>query len=164
MIMESSALSEPELLAYSRAHLRYELWMFLRTGQYLVDTPDPTNEAERVLENAMVESFVIHLRNLISFLYSERVESKDIVAADFFQDANAWYQRRPTISQSLKKARERSHKEVVHLTTDRIAEKTPEKEWPVSKLVGEIQRLMRLFANLASPQRLDRSVNELLSK
>ncbi len=162
--MESGPLSETELLTYSRSHLRYELWMFLRLGQYLIETPDPGNEQERVIDNALVESFVIHLRNLISFLYSEKVESKDIIAADFFRDVNVWYQRRQTISQSLKKARERSHKEVVHLTTDRIAEKTPEKEWPVSKLIGEIRRLMRLFADLASPERLDPSIRELLSR
>ncbi len=129
-----------------------------------METPDPTNEHEKVLANAMVESYVIHLRNLISFLYSEKVESKDIIAADFFEDIKVWYQKRPAISQGLKKARERSHKEVVHLTTDRIAEQVPEKEWPVSKLIGEVKRLMRLFANLASPERLDPSVKELLSK
>ncbi|MBI4524278.1 MAG: hypothetical protein HY695_10765 [Deltaproteobacteria bacterium] len=137
--------------------------MFLRLGKYLVETPDPVNEEERVKANAMIESFVIHLRNLIAFLYSEQVETKDVIGANFFRDPVVWYQRRPPISRLLKKARERSHKEVVHLTTDRIADKVPEKDWPIPALTNEIKRLMRLFVNLASTDRLDPSIKELLN-
>jgi hypothetical protein len=138
--------------------------MFLRLGYHLIKAPEPKNEQEQVLTNAFVESFVIHLRNLTSFIYSERIESKDIIAVDFVRDPGEWYQKRPAISKALKRARERSHKEVVHLTIGRIAGAPPEKHWPVSTLMREMRGLMKQFADLASPQRLDPSVKELLTK
>jgi hypothetical protein len=53
---------------------------------------------------------------------------------------------------------------VVHLTTDRIAGKPPEKRWPIADLTQEIRELMTLFSHSASPARLSPSIKELLSK
>ena len=155
-------LSDQELQQYSYEHVRYELWMFLRLGQYLSEVSPPKGEQETVLHNAVVESFVIHLRNLIAFLYSVRVQTKDIIAADYFRDANEWYKQRPPMSRELRIARERSHKEVIHLTTERISGAPPQKRWPVAALVREITALMELFASLASPDRLDRTIHQLV--
>ena len=162
--IDSPPLSDHQLKSYSRDHVQYEVWMFLRLGQYLTESPHPKDEQERVLNNAVVESFVIHLRNLIAFLYSVRVQSKDVIAADYFIDPNEWYEKRPSISRELRTARERSHKEVIHLTTDRISGTPPEKRWPILALMREIKDLMTLFAKLASPERIHPSLREFLSK
>jgi hypothetical protein len=164
MAMESHHLSDPDLYAYSHAHVRYELWMLLRLGEYFIKAEDPVREWGRVMANAMIESFVIHLRNLITFLYSERLESKDVMAADFFDDPEEWLRKRPLMSPNLRRARTRSHREVVHLTTDRIAGTPPKKMWPVRILVQEIQELMTLFCDSASPAKLHPSIKDLLSK
>jgi hypothetical protein len=160
--LEGPNLSDRELQKYSFEHVRYELWMFLQLGEYLRHAPAPKDERQLVIHNAVVESFVIHLRNLISFLYSMRVQTKDIIAADYFQDVSVWYERRPPISRELRIARERSHKEVIHLTTDRIAGTSPQKRWPTEALVREIKTVMELFTSLASPDRLDPRVRLLL--
>lgn len=157
-------LSDQELRQYSREHVHYELWMFLRLGQYLMESPQPGDDQGRVIRNAVIESFVIHLRNLIAFLYSVRVQTKDIIAADYFLDAGNWYTKRPPISRELRVARERSHKEIIHLTTERISGTPPQKGWPVSALVREIKQLMGSFADLASTERLDPAIQKVISQ
>ena len=156
-------LSDPELLAYSREHLRYELWMFLRLGGYLPEIPTLRNEHEKVVYNALIEAFVVHLRNLIGFLYPDRFTPFDVIAGDFFSDPNGWDEIRPRISSTLQGARDRAHREIAHLTTARIAGMPPKKAWPLSSLIPEVKVLMRLFADHASPQRLHPLIKELLS-
>lgn len=157
-------LSDQELQQYAREHIHYELWMFLRLGQYLMEAPQPVGDQDRVIRNAVIESFVIHLRNLIAFLYSVRVQTKDIIAADYFRDADDWYAKRPQISRELRVARERSHKEIIHLTTERISGTPPQKGWPVTALVREIKELMRLFAELASAERVDPAIQRVITE
>lgn len=160
--VDGPTLSDDELKQYACEHVHYELWMFLRLGQYLMEAPQPSDDQERVLRNAVIESFVIHLRNLIAFLYSVRVQTKDIIAADYFRDANEWYTKRPPISRELRIARERSHKEIIHLTTERISGTPPQKGWPIPALLREIKALMGLFAALASTERMDPKIQTLI--
>ncbi len=163
-MLRTRPLSDSELLAYSGEHLRYELWMFLRLGQYLPEVPSYQNEQEKVFGNSLIESFVVHLRNLIGFLYPDKVASLDVIAEDFFTDADIWEQIRPQISRSLQEARDRAHREIAHLTTARISGAPPKKAWPVAALVAELKVLMKLFADHASSQRLHPSVRDLLSR
>ncbi len=156
-------LSNGELLSYSREHLRYELWMLLRLGESL-PAPDSHNEQEKVLYNALIEAFVVHLRNLIGFLYPDKVGALDVIAEDFFTDPAGWEEIRPRISRSLQEARDRAHREIAHLTTARITGNPPEKAWPFAQLIAEVRVLMKLFADHASTQRLHRSVRDLLSR
>ncbi len=137
------------LLAYSAEHIAYEIDMFFGMTEML----SPLNkigasslaEAKR-LNFAMIEAFVIHLRNLIDFLYMDRPQSTDVVATDFCTN---WQTVRPTISPVLEKARVRANKELAHLTTDRLAGSPPAKQWDFSALAGEIRPLLRLFVKHA---------------
>ena len=156
-------LSDAELLTYSREHLRYELWMFLRLGAYLPEVPTPRNEQEKVEANALIEAFMVHLRNLIGFLYPDRFTPFDVIAGDFFPDPYFWDEIRPRLSSPLQVARDRAHREIAHLTTARIAGTPPKKGWPFSSLIAEIRVLMKLFADHASPHRLHPAIKEVLS-
>lgn len=40
--------------------------------------------------NVVLESWAMHLRNLIEFLHSERPQDTDVIAADFFSDPAEW--------------------------------------------------------------------------
>ncbi len=157
-------LSDSQLLAYSREHLRYELWMFLRLGEFLPDVPDSQNQQEKVVGNALIEAFVVHLRNLIGFLYPDKVASLDVIAEDYFSDPETWELIRPHISRILHEARDRAHREIAHLTTARISGTPPRKAWPIAALIAEMRVLLKLFADHASSRRLHSSVKELLSK
>src|SRR6266542_3035922 len=58
----------PEYLRkYSAEHLWYEVWMFFQTGKVLPN--GVTSPKVDFIENAILESFAIHLRNLLDFFY-----------------------------------------------------------------------------------------------
>jgi hypothetical protein len=89
-------LSDPELLDYSKEHVVYELWMFRAVGQALI-TP---LQMSQPLRNALIESFAIHLRNLIDFFYPAQIQADDVFAAEFFDDPHEW-EKASTISSAL---------------------------------------------------------------
>jgi len=60
--------------------------------------------------SALLESFGIHLRNLIDFFYTSRLKPDDVIAEDF---CPGWSE---TISGTLKAAKEGANKEISHLT------------------------------------------------
>jgi hypothetical protein len=109
-------------------------------------------EANR-LKNAVIEVFAIHLRNLIDFLFLERPQSTDVVAADFCA-TGVWESAKPSITSSLEAARVRANKEIAHLTSQRITGAPPEKAWDPRSLAVEIRPLLQLFVSKAEPSRL----------
>ncbi len=74
-------LSDQALLEYSGEHLAYEVQMLRGTAELLRGP-----ELLRMVSNAVIESFGLHLRNLIEFLYEDMPEVDDLVAGDFFDD------------------------------------------------------------------------------
>lgn len=158
-------LTDFELIAYSREHLAYEIQMFFGTAQILsrmVLSSGPS-QLEIVANNVYTESFVIHLRNLIQFLYPQRTKENSVIAEDFFVDPMVWKRIRPKMSKTLKDARERSHRELAHLTTDRLKVTPATKRWPFISLAKEIKDLIERFGSSASSIRLDPSVNKLIA-
>lgn len=149
------------LLAYSAEHVRYEFDMFNWLGQVCgnptVRLRAPSSEDATRLNNVLVESFAIHVRNVIDFLYMDTSKPTDVVAADFFPRAD-WAQTRPPISPSLNAARVRANKEIAHLTTDRIAGSPPEKAWDFAGLAAELRPVLRLFISGALSSRLSATV------
>ncbi|MGB9765781.1 MAG: hypothetical protein ACPLZD_10580, partial [Candidatus Saccharicenans sp.] len=50
-------------------------------------------EKIKVINNILVESFVIHMRNIINFLY-QHGKRDDVTARDFVIDPNKWEEQR----------------------------------------------------------------------
>jgi hypothetical protein len=152
---------DADLLAYSAEHVSYEFDMFLWSARVCssvarISGPSPEDEAR--LNCALIENFVVHLRNVIEFLYRRKPRSTDVVAVDFC-DSGAW---RPTITRVLKAARKRADKELAHLTTARIAGAPPGKEWDFIGLEAELRPVMRCFVKKALPSRLSLKVTEVI--
>ena len=78
--MRKVTISDADLTAYSGDHLLYELQFFFFTARELGRLNKPQEMAF-----VLIESFVIHLRNLIDFFCvptgSERPD--DVIASDF---------------------------------------------------------------------------------
>ncbi len=143
------------LLKYSGEHLLHEIKMF----RWLAGNIKPMGTYE--YENdAMVESFVLHLRNLIMFFCFPESNGDDVVAGDFCHDPSKWPATESTV---LKDARLRANKELSHLTSVRKNKGDPDKEWNVASLVGEIDSLAKRFAANASPKKLSPDVIELIN-
>lgn len=146
-------LTDHELLDYSKEHVIYELWMFRSVGRALI-APIQMSQA---LRNALIESFAIHLRNLIDFFYPGQIQADDVVASEFLDDPGEW-PKLSFISTRLSSARIRAHKEVSHLTRKRIAGAPPEKGWDVAELMGEIKGTLTHFIATASAKKLHQDV------
>jgi hypothetical protein len=151
VFMKTVNLSDAELTAYSGEHLLYELQLFLWTGKEL------GRGHEGVIRSVLIESFVIHLRNLIDFFFTPRSHDDDVIAADF---CPPWSEG---ISAKLKEARERANKELSHLTLNRKSGLDPSKPWDVGGLFQEVHDVAKRFAANASPMKLSPKVPEWLN-
>jgi hypothetical protein len=132
---------DAETLRAVSEHLQYEYWMFYSLAARIA----AGGEGDRVVRNAMLESFVIHTRVLIEFLYSDTAWHDTAVAADFFAEPADWLAVRPTMSETLEDARRRVGKDAVHLTYTRLAQTPVTKRWPVAEIADEIGRAMTAF-------------------
>jgi len=146
--------TDQQLTDFSEEHLMYELNIL----RWLVETIPNTKKGFPL--SAFLESFSIHMRNLIEFLYAyadpNNARADDAVAADFFDPPTGWNPGNP--SASLSAARERANKEVGHITYKRKSGPDPTKLWPVTDLFNEILPVARKFADGASAKRLHRDV------
>lgn len=150
------------LFPYSEEHVAYEVDMFFGMTELLAPTKmigaESPADATR-LNSAMIESFGIHLRNLIDFLYMDKPQPTDVVAADFCE---TWPTLRPSISTTLKKARLRSNKELAHLTTARLTGTPSEKAWDFPSFASEIRPLLSLFVEHARNSALSPRVGQAI--
>jgi len=144
-------LSDQYLIDYSGEHLLHEINMFWK----LSETIQP-NEIG-FLPSVLIESFAIHLRNLIEFFYFPP-ESKYVRAREFFDDPNGW---KPTMTNPVKAALTRANEEVSHLTHGRKSGMPPDKTWDPVGLLKEIEPVARDFAIRASIKKLHANVREL---
>jgi len=113
--MKTSELNEERLLAYFSEHVRYEM-------QHLINATDAISRQLPIhngLRYTVVESFAVHLRNLITFLYPYTKRDTDVSATDFFTSSEIWDSLHPKLSDILERAKTRTDKEVGHLTTAR---------------------------------------------
>jgi hypothetical protein len=93
------------------SHPSYEVDMLFATGTAIIGQLDPLRQ------NAMLESFTIHARNLRHFLDPEgRIDpDDDVLAADFFDTAADWLAVRGPMPPSPDKLRFRVGREIAHL-------------------------------------------------
>jgi hypothetical protein len=151
----AALLTDQKLLQYSQEHLIHELSMLWETAHAL-----PRHIVGSVEYTALLESFATHLRNLIEFFFFH--ESGEYVRAEhFFDDPAAWSPNRPP---DMNKLHGRASNEVSHLTTMRIDGNPPEKGWPISKILSEIETVARDFAARASDKKLHPKVREFLKQ
>lgn len=110
---------EPEFLKkFSEEHLLYELNTFFISLGYLARYP---NHAPDIwiegLNNILIESYTIHLRNLYYFFFCDTpMHADDALAVHFFKNSHSWKNIRPSISEDLKLCIKRVGKEIAHLT------------------------------------------------
>jgi hypothetical protein len=144
-------------LAYSAEHVHYEVDIFFETVDlrfrpaYAAEILKQLGHPQRI-NNALIESFVIHLRNLIDFL-DLPAQGTDVVAEDFFSPGG-WVANRPKISQTLGDAKRRANKEISHLTTARMSGAPPERIWHFAGLASELKPLLVRFCQNADKGRL----------
>jgi hypothetical protein len=141
--------SDLELIAASQ-HLLYEIQMMRATAVALTSGLFPPGH----VQYALLESFVIHARSLLHFLYPEREQSSDVLAEDYFDDALAWPTVRGELPEVLAKVRARVNKQVAHLTYDRLLIKPEEWPWQFMDIWHAVELKLRIFRTQAPASRV----------
>ena len=156
-------MNNSELLAYSGEQLRYEVSMLFRIGKLLLSKErlSPTDIGLSV-DNALIESFVIHFRSLYDFLYSMRKNKDDVLAEDFFERPEDWQNLRPELSEEIIKCKTRAAKEVVHITEIRFYGTPTAKPWPIPQMIDELKSAVKLFTTNASHEKLNANVGDFV--
>jgi len=134
-----------EQLRAASEHLHYEVSMFDATGRALgggLFGPGPAT-------NAFLESFTIHTRALLQFLFPKDPKPDDVLAEDYFENPSAWLELRGELPEALGIVNRRVGKEIAHLTYARL-DVTPEtKGWNIPVIWEAVLRLMQTFAKNA---------------
>jgi len=143
-------LADDELKNYAETHLQYEVNMLSLSVSVLASLARRANTSPLpwLLSNGILNTFAIHARNLIDFLYSRsrgRDYPTDIIIQDYVGDNEISLHLRP-ISPLLEKALIKANKQVAHLSMDRIEYERLGKEWRYIEVMGHIRDA---FASIA---------------
>lgn len=139
--MKKRVTKSYEILRESSRHLFYEFTMLIGSSSQaliLASSLQPGN----VIGNALVESFALHTRNLIEFLYAGIPNEDDVITEDFIQN---WDSVGPKITENLASVKKRVHKEVAHLTYTRIGISLVDKIWQTQDIITEIEEVFKEF-------------------
>jgi hypothetical protein len=139
------ARSDEERCALSK-HLLYEIEMFTGTIRMLnvVISMEPS-EARTILRNALMESWALHVRNLLSFLYDSRPGAGDAIAPDFIGEE--WKAKRGSKPDVLRLAHAKASKEIAHLSYLRGELTDDEREWHVEPIIVAISEALHSFVD-----------------
>jgi hypothetical protein len=122
-------------------HLAYELQMLWASAAAM-------GQANRILNNCVVQSFALHARNLIDFFYTAP-QKDDVVAAHFFSKPDGWHAVSPAIAPILATAKTRANKEISHLTYSRCSVAPEDKPWPATGIVSALDKVLAVFCEHA---------------
>jgi hypothetical protein len=134
-------------------HLHYELGMLNAVAQAMA----MNFAGAGVLNNALLESFAVHVRGLIFFLFPENAKPDDVLATHFVSDPAAFETARGVKSEILKKAQSRAGKEITHLTYERLKVTAETKPWPFGQITTEVNRVMKIFLQHADHSKLSKA-------
>jgi hypothetical protein len=135
--------TDVELRAFS-GHLLYEIEMFSGTvGVLAVVIELEESNLRTTLRNALMESWALHVRNLLSFLYDTRAGKGDAVAADFV--GSGWAAKRGAKPDVLKLAHAKASKEMAHMSWLRSQLTDIEREWHHMPIIAALGNTLHAF-------------------
>lgn len=142
------SLRDDELKAYAQEHIQYEFDMLIWTagGLIAVLSQDHKNLVHWMLRNALLNTFSIHARNLIAFLYARTLprlkESPSDILIEDYVDAALVLKHRTLITTLLETAITKANKQVAHLTKERIDFEKAGKGWDFPQIVIDISKAL----------------------
>jgi hypothetical protein len=167
--LERMGHSDTELREYADEHLWYEIWMtatltarmsrhgvLFNKGLSAADGPFAEELLELTGRNADIESFVMHVRSLIEFLY----KPSGVGAADYFDNKNEWFSSRPNRPKSLKRFKERAAQEIVHLSFRRLRLGEAAKRWPYEEMWRDLAKVLSVFLDKVPDDRVSAEFKE----
>jgi hypothetical protein len=108
--------------------------------------------------DALIESWTIHVRNMMHFLRGEKAQRGDILARDFFTGTE-WQKllpRRPR-DDAEKHIERRINKEIVHLTFAGAKVTRERKQWQLHAITAKVGDELQVFIDHVPMNRVDPS-------
>jgi hypothetical protein len=145
------SLTDAQLQQYADQHLQYEIDMLVWSAGILAFLVAHKAEGDlpSAINNGLLNSFALHARNLISFLYSRSRaldHATDIVLEDYIGAADV-PNCLPPIPPLLEQALTKANKQAAHLSMDRLQYEKAGKEWMFIELSRQI---LRAFASVVA--------------
>jgi hypothetical protein len=137
--------------------LHYEFWML---GVALWFFLHPRSQQET---NIAIESFGIHARVLVDFLFSELGSQTDVLAIDFLDDEQSWFKLVNSKKTLYDYIRLRTGKEIAHLTANRLNVTPEEKEWDCKDVYEQVKELFAEFLKYVPDERIGDKLIKLRS-
>ena len=140
-------LASPDLEAsyeiYENGYLRNNAATTTSISRPIYSRPRDIN-TDRIICNALLESFCIHARNIYDLLYRNKKYPDDMNAVDYLDSSAQWLKIRPT-NDGLEEDIKRVSKEVAHLTKKRIGKTLDDKKWLFIKIANQIGSVLDVF-------------------
>jgi len=146
-------------LCKASEHVAYEIEMLygaLNDLEALYRARYSGADASLSTHDALIESWTIHVRNLMHFLRAAKPQPDDIVARDFFTGAE-WHKllpRRPR-DDAEKQIDRRINKEIVHLTYARTKVTPEKKQWQLSAITAKVGNDLQIFISNVQMNRVE---------
>jgi hypothetical protein len=137
---------DEEKLRKASGHVYYEAWMLVKSAELILPVPPPPT----VQNNALLESFAVHFRNLWDFICVNRKTSDDVVVGDYLIDADKVDELRSSVPSFLTEYHTHVHKMIAHLSYKRVRYTTEEYRWPFVDIANEMRRVMDHFQKVVS--------------
>ena len=147
-----------ETLRSASEHLFYEYWMFNCLTQSMMSGIF----GQGAINNAVLESFTLHARALLDFLYSEKPKADDVLADDYFDDPVQWSSVKPEKTETLKMVHTRVGKEIAHLTYARLDINTKAKQWQFAQIANDLNTVFGQFLTSVEKDKLGPSWSKFL--
>jgi hypothetical protein len=132
MRMKSRKQRTVDDLQNASDHLYYEIWMLTTLADGLASEVAGNGP----IANALLESFIIHVRVVIDFLYAIKQRPDDVIAEDFFDAPEQWTDMRPTLSELLSQTKSRADKKLAHLSYERLNATPENNNWQVVQIAS----------------------------
>jgi len=163
--MVSQRMSDQDFQEYSDAHLLHEVGMLLDTFYLLakkVKVRDTVGQEIPCIPVALLESFLVHARVLISFLYDTRLQSDDVSAKGFCTgDDSKWVVKQ--VDESLNGSYTRINKKLAHLTKTRAEREPEEGMWGCDEIAEKLIDRLREFLDCVPESRLGPRFREYIA-
>lgn len=147
-------------MSFRRASMsvQYELFMFNSTLVEMMHMK-PVTPYEKLLFNALLQSFLIAVRNLHEFLYPNiKRKPTDLASNDFFTAPDQWRPLPMPDAWANQQVIRIIHKSMAHLTWHRARKLKP--DWEPLNIALAITPTLGRFLETASPRRIDSQLKD----
>ncbi|MDO8508186.1 MAG: hypothetical protein Q7S27_00715 [Nanoarchaeota archaeon] len=125
-----------------REHFYYEVFMLINLRNYLIDYFSGRNSLFTIHQNVLINSILLHSRNLLEFFYYPIDKNNNYARArDFMID---WEKKIPNKTKAIIELEKRTSNECTHLTYNRLVG-LEHKKWDLISMTNDLIKLIKLF-------------------